>query len=344
MILFRCNVSPSVGAGHLTRCRTLAAMLVARGVACAMAGPDESWRLPGDDALFQSWTPLTWTTGEADAEAFIALASRLKARVAVMDDYRMDEPYQLRLRAAGLKWLQQFDASNPPPFWADFVANGGPRETPEHYRALARNPALEFLLGPEFAVLRPAFANLPPRDADRPLKRLLISFGGGDDRGMVVRTLEALMDEGPADVSVRVMSGVSNPGNAAIAGWIAGHAPDRAVLAINPEDVAGEYLNADLAVIAGGTSTFEAAAAGVPMLITAMADNQIRQGLGWQDRGAAIYLGRAPEVNPLDIAAQVTALAANDAARGAMSRAGQANVDGQGCARLVDRLMGAMNG
>ena len=30
MILFRCNVSPSVGAGHLTRCRTLAAMLAAR--------------------------------------------------------------------------------------------------------------------------------------------------------------------------------------------------------------------------------------------------------------------------------------------------------------------------
>ncbi|MFN3816875.1 PseG/SpsG family protein [Brevundimonas sp.] len=342
MILFRCNVSPSVGAGHLTRCRTLAAMLVERGVACAMAGPEESWRLPGDDALFQSWTPLTWTTGEADAEAFIALAERLGARVAVMDDYRMDEPYQLRLRSAGLTWLQQFDASNPPPFWADFVANGGPRETPEHYRALARNPALEFLLGPEFAVLRPAFCNLPPRKAGRPLKRLLISFGGGDDRGMVVRTLEALM-EGPDDLSLRVMSGAGNPGNGSIQSWIADHAPDRAMLAVNPEDVAGEYLNADLAVIAGGTSTFEAAAAGVPMLITAMADNQIRQGLGWQDRGAAIYLGRAPEVNPLDIAAHVAALAADDGRRTTMSRAGQANVDGQGCARLVDRLIGALN-
>ncbi|MBG7614031.1 flagellin modification protein FlmD [Brevundimonas sp. BAL450] len=343
MILFRCNVSPSVGAGHLTRCRTLAAMLVERGVTCAMAGPDETWRLPGDAALFQSWTPLTWTTGEADAAAFIALAERLGVRVAVMDDYRMDEPYQLRLRAAGLKWLQQFDASNPPPFWADFVANGGPRETPEHYRALARNPALEFLLGPEFAVLRPAFANLPPRDADRPLKRLLISFGGGDDQGMVVRTLEALTAGGPADLSLRVMSGASNPRNESIAAWIADHAPDRAVLAVNPDDVAGEYLKADLAVIAGGTSTFEAAAAGAPMLITAMADNQIRQGLGWQDRGAAIYLGRAPEVNPLDIAGHVAALAADDARRTAMSRAGQANVDGKGCARLVDRLIGALN-
>lgn len=344
MILFRCNVSPSVGAGHLTRCRTLAAMLVQRGVACAMAGPDDSWRLAGDDALFRSWTPLTWTTGEADAEAFIALADRLDARVAVMDDYRMDEPYQLRLRAAGLKWLQQFDASNPPPFWADFVANGGPRETPEHYRALARNPGTEFLLGPEFAVLRPAFANLPPHEADRPLERVLVSFGGGDDRGMVVRALEALIAEGPADVSVRVMSGAGNPGNSAIAAWIAEHAPERAVLAVNPDDVAGEYLNADLAVIAGGTSTFEAAAAGVPMLITAMADNQIRQGLGWQDRGAAIYLGRAPQVNPLDLAAHVRTLAADPAGRTAMSRAGQANVDGRGCARLVDRLIGAMKG
>src|SRR5690606_27663432 len=135
------------------------------------------------------------------------------------------------------------------------------------------------------AVLRPAFANLPARDANRPLRRLLISFGGGDDRGMAVRALEALMAQGPADLSMRVMSGASNPGNPVIADWIASHAADRAELVVNPDDVAGEYLNADLAVIAGGTSTFEAAAAGVPMLITAMADNQIRQGLGWQDRG-----------------------------------------------------------
>lgn len=342
MILFRCNVSPSVGVGHLTRCRTLAAMLVERGVGCAMAGPEDAWRLPGDAALFQSWTPLSWTSAEADAAAFVELAGSLGARVAVMDDYRVDEAYQRRLRAAGLRWLQQFDASNPPPFWADFVANGGPRETPEHYRALARNPATEFLLGPEFAVLRPAFAKLPARDANRPLRRLLISFGGGDDRGMAVRALEALT-AGPADLSMRVMSGASNPGNPVIADWIASHAADRAELVVNPDDVAGEYLNADLAVIAGGTSTFEAAAAGVPMLITAMADNQIRQGLGWQDRGAAIYLGRASEVDPLDIAAQATALGRDAARRAAMSRAGQANVDGQGCARLADRLIGALN-
>src|SRR5690606_26654521 len=156
-----------------------------------------------------------------------------------------------RLRAAGLRWLQQFDASNPPPFWADFVANGGPRETPEHYRALARNPATEFLLGPEFAVLRPAFAKLPARDANRPLRRLLISFGGGEDHGMAVRALGALT-AGPADLSMRVMSGACNPGNPVIADWIASHAADRAELVVNPDDVAGEYLNADLAVIAGG--------------------------------------------------------------------------------------------
>ena len=71
MILFRCNVSPSVGVGHLMRCRTLATMLTRRGVACAMAGPDKTWCRSNDAGLFEDWTPLPWTSGEEDATAFI---------------------------------------------------------------------------------------------------------------------------------------------------------------------------------------------------------------------------------------------------------------------------------
>lgn len=341
MILFRCNVSPSVGVGHLTRCRTLADAIVARGVTCAIAGPDETWREPEDARRFASWTPLPWTSAEADAAAFVALAGELGARVAVMDDYRIDEPYQLRLRAAGLKWLQQFDASNPPPFWADFVAHGGPTETPERYRALVRNPDTRFLLGPEFAVLRPAFAGLPPRQVDGPVGHILLSFGGGDDQGMTVRVLEALIDALPPSIRFRVMSGPRNPSIPAISTWLARNAAGRGDLSVDPVDVAGEYTASDVAVLAGGTSTFEAAAAGVPMLLVAMADNQIRQARGWAERGAAVYLGRAPQIGFDLLVEQAVALCEDRQRRVAMSRAGLAAVDGAGCERLVAHLLSA---
>lgn len=342
MILFRCNVSPAVGVGHLTRCRTLADALTAQGINCAMAGPEQTWRVLEDERRFTSWTPLPWTDAAADAAAFIALADKIGARVAVMDDYRIDEPYQLRLKAAGLKWLQQFDASNPPPFWADFVAHGGPSETTERYRALVRNPDSQFLLGPAFAVLRPVFATLPPRNADRPVEQILLSFGGADDQGMTIRVLEGLVGTLPSSIRFRVMSGPRNPSIPAISAWLDQHARDRVCLSVDPADVASEYTTSDLAVLAGGTSTFEAAAAGVPMLLVAMADNQIRQAQGWAQRGAGHYLGRAPGIDLDLLVERVATLCEDRQLRIAMSKAGRAAVDGKGCDRIVAHLLRAL--
>lgn len=343
MIVFRCNAAPSVGVGHLMRCRTLAAALRERGVPSVMIGPDDAWRTADDERLFDEWLPRAWTDPEADAGALIDVCRRLDARVAILDDYRVDEAYQLCLRHAGLKWMQQFNASAPPPFWGDWVVNAGPRETADRYAAQAQNPETAFLLGPEYAVLRPAFRNLPRRAPNGDVRRVLLSFGGGDDRGLIIQTLSALLENGPSELEYRIMSGARNPGNAHIARWIAANASHRAALSIDPLDVCAEYLACDLAVIAGGTSTFEAAAVGLPMIIVAMADNQINQALGWEERGAAVFVGALDTLRPEDVVRRAAALCADPAAVEAMARAGQENVDGGGCDRLVDRMVGGMS-
>ena len=44
--------------------------------------------------------------------------------------------------------------------------------------------------------------------------------------------------------------------------------------------------------MAGGTTTFEAAAMNLPMILVAMNDGQAAQSKAWQTLGGAIYVGR----------------------------------------------------
>lgn len=342
MIVFKCNASSDVGVGHLMRCRTLAADLRRRGHGAAMVGPAEEWRAAGDERLFDAWVPAEWAGARADALALADVCRRVGAEVVVLDDYRVDEEYQVCLREQGLKWMQQFNASAPPPFWGNWVVNAGPREAVDRYRGQIRNADTNFLLGPEYAVLRPEFRDLPKRNTGGRIRRILISFGGGDDRGLVVRMLSSLLEKGPADIEYRVMSGRRNPGNASIAQWIDDHAADRVVLSVDPVKVCDEYLACDLALIGGGTSTFEAAAVGLPMIIVAMADNQINQALGWQERGAAVFVGGLDSLRAEEVVSRVMALCVDPSRVVAMSSAGQASVDGGGSDRLVDRMIGVI--
>lgn len=338
VILFRCEVSAAVGIGHLMRSRTFAAVLRERGQRCIMVGPGADYRTDGDEALFDAWLPVPeWRSGEKDAGIVVDVARGHGARRAVIDDYRADEDFQSVLEDAGLVWMQHFDASKPRRFRADMIVHGSPSETAERWGPYLLNPETEMLFGPRYAVLRPEF---PPalRPDGRPVETILVSFGGGDDQGAIALTLETLAANLPS-VRFAVMSGARNPNNAAIGEWIAKSGDDRVTLHIQPQDVAGLFAGCDLAVLGGGISIYEAASCGLPMVLMALADNQLRQCAAWQELGTATFLGRVGEVGHEALAQEVAALVADDRRRAAMSAVGRASVDGRGAERLANHLL-----
>lgn len=339
MIIFRCNASATVGVGHLMRCRTLAAELKRQGVASVMVGPGEEWRTQQDAALFSDWVPMVWKDAISDAQALVSLARAYDRAVLVLDDYRVDEIYQRVLVDADLGWMQQFNSAAPPPFWGRWVVNGGPGEHAERYRPQMRNPQTRFLLGPDYAVLRPAFCT-PREKQAQTMDKVLVALGGGDDRGVTRKLLGGLLDKGPRHLRYRIMSGRSNPSNSLLSEWVAGEASGRVELSIDPEDVYAEYAWADMAIIAGGTSTFEAAALGLPMLIIAMADNQLNQARGWVERGAAFFMGHYGDLHVETVVSALSSLGHKDKFMD-MSLAARRAVDGRGCERLARVLVEA---
>lgn len=340
-VIFRCNVSASVGVGHLMRCREMARYLDTLGWRAVLLGPPDSLRQPADEALFAAWHSVEVRgTSEADAARVLALCDSHGTRHVVMDDYRVDPGYQQQLRDAGLRWLQQFDASAPWMFQPDLLVNASPYERREQYLPWLVDPArTETLFGPAYAVLRPAFAGFQARADGRAVRRVLVAFGGGDDRGAIDQALRALAGRLGAGVTLVIVSGAGNPRREAIAAAVAARPEGQAEFHVNPPDMAGLMRDCDLALIGGGTMSYEAAICGLPTVFVGLAPNQERPCRGWQDLTGAPFLGLVGTVPDETLHQAVSALVEDDDRRRVMAAKGRALVDGQGTQRLTDALL-----
>lgn len=270
--------------------------LCSQGKRCVMVGPAAEYAKSVDQETFEDWIPVPeWSSANEDAGRLIDMALKFEAEWLVLDDYRIDETYQLSLREGGLRWLQ-FDGSASKPLWADIVLNANPAARLEDYQAVLRNPNAHLLLGPRYAILRPEFDQVTLQEPRRPVKKILLTFGGGDDRGANQFVLSTLLPVTSPEQQFVVISGATNPSNPSLKRWIDAHGQGRVSLHIDPEQVASLFASCDLAVMAGGTSTYEAVRCGLPMILITIADNQVRQAKGWASLGLGLYLGSYGEV------------------------------------------------
>ena len=290
MILFRTDATPQIGFGHLTRCRALAYAVREQGESSVMVGPDQTYANKDDARLFDVWLPQAWSEAEADAIHLAALAEQFGAKKLALDDYRVNEAYQRVLRDKGLKWLQ-FEARTTHPIWADIVLNASPAAKVEDYTPVLRNPDAQLLLGPRYAVLRPEFASVEPLDPMRPIKRVLVTFGGGDDRGALLWCLKVLSPMLGEHTRLQVISGQANPRNAENLDWVAKTRQPWIEYAIQPPAPWALMSECHMAVMASGTTAYEANCCRLPMVLMSVVNNQHAPGLAWQQAGQAQYLG-----------------------------------------------------
>ena len=334
MIVFRCDANPHLGLGHLMRCRSLARALGEAGLACSMVGPSEIYRTDQDGSLFQHWLPVSgWEGARPDAAAFVAIANRLGARIAVMDDYRIDLDYQAILDKASIRWLQ-FEARGELPLLADLVLNANPAVSPDAYTGLLK-PGTRLLLGPRYAILRPEFSGLAPRTVKPEVENVLLTFGGGDDRGSFVQVLEAVLPIASLQTRFTLISGGHNPANDEISQWIERHASGCARLVIGPPNMVELMLDADLAIMAGGTTTYEAACCGLPMVLISIADNQVKQAQAWEREGIARYAGPRETCSDETLRDAFRTMAAFEVRQRVADLTRDEKFDGRGAARVA---------
>ena len=306
-IIIRCDASLLIGSGHVMRCRTLARELQRLGAEvtflCRRQSGDlisvlehefsvlvlseqiapvteigEIDSLQGRD-LYAAWLGCSQEQDAADCLHALQFAGLDHASWLVVDHYGLDAiweqiiltslPFHLRPRLLVIDDLadrpHQADCLLDQNFFGLATATRYQQLVPRHCRQL---------LGPHYALLSPEYARLHPLiPARNELRRVLVFFGGVDPANLTARALEALLDPALADLAVDVVLGLQSPHRQAVADLVA-RRPHTTLHGPLPS-LAGLIARADLAIGAGGATTWERACLGLPSLVVAIAANQL---------------------------------------------------------------------
>ena len=329
-VLFFADAGPLVGGGHVMRCLTLAEALAARGAACGFiaipaAGPVlEVFAGPDIERIA--------VTGDS-AEALAAAAARWSASAMVIDHYGFECGHEARLRETVRPLLVLDDLRRRHDCDVVLDSNLG--------RAAGDYPGVEALIGPDYALVRPAFAALREtalarRALNDPPRRLLVSLGLTDVGGITARVIENLLPS-LGDLTLDVVLGAGAPSLERLQALAASDA--RVRLHVNAQDMPALTAEADLAIGAGGSSTWERGCLGLPTIALVLADNQRPNALALEAAGASVVIEAGAEDFENQLRTAVRDLVGDEAARQAMSQAAAALCDGQGAGRVADRLL-----
>ena len=154
--------------------------------------------------------------------------------------------------------------------------------------------------------------------------RVLVCFGGSDPARVTERLVRVLAAS--LDAEVEAIVGASYAGSTD--GW---PVPVRR----DPSDLVERLATADLAVLGAGTMKFEAACLARPMVLLAVADDQLPVGPVFAATGAARFLGDGRTVDPVALAHSVAVLLGDPAALAEMGTMAARLVDGEGADRIA---------
>jgi UDP-2,4-diacetamido-2,4,6-trideoxy-beta-L-altropyranose hydrolase len=353
-IAFRTDATSQIGTGHFMRCLTLAEalkkqgaqirfvsrglpthlrdMLAAKGVQFASLDSETSAVVDGDLAHAQ-WLG---TSQAQDAQATIqALSDRQWDWIAV-DHYALDARWESALRASTKQIMAIDDLADrhhdcdvllDQNFYADM-----------HTRYEGRVPVhCQQLLGPGYALLRDEFRKLREQVKPRTgvVKKILVFFGGVDAdnyTGLAIRALAAI---GNKALHIDVVIGAQHPyreqiQQACVEQGFGCH--------VQTTRMAELMAEADLAIGAGGSASWERCCLGLPALLVALADNQIDIAKALDSAGACIYLGTKETANTLTIQRTITNLLDAHEQLKRISQRAVSLVDGIGVERVCQEL------
>ena len=333
-LLIRADASEQIGSGHVMRCLALAqawqeaggeVFLGARTLAETLK---RRWR----DEQIESRQIAT--SGD-DAGETVKLAREIGADWVVLDGYQFGTEFQRAIKNAGFRLLVVDDDGCAQHYAADLILNQNPCASRNMYPS--RNIGTELLLGTRYALLRREFLSARPANrAHAPrAARILVTLGGADLDNCTRKILEAVaVIEGLATTAI---VGPDNP-RAPELEELAKRADARIAIRQNPPDMPQLMAWADIAVSAAGTTCWELAFMGLPMLLVVLADNQRPNATCLDKLGTAANLGWHGALSEDKMRAAIVQTLDDPALRASMSQKGFELVDGRGASRVVRKM------
>jgi UDP-2,4-diacetamido-2,4,6-trideoxy-beta-L-altropyranose hydrolase len=316
------------------RCLTLAKELKRKGAEVRFAVNAEAYRFV-PSLKHVGYTVATVST-LADTSAW---PDRMDA--IVCDSYEFNANVERTLRSHASRIVVVDDLADRPHDCDVLIDSSLGRSVAEYCNLVPADTLI--LAGSRYAPLRSEFraardAALARRSTGAAVTRILVSMGLTDVDGITAKVVTGLLAT-RVQAQVDVVISPFAESRAALKSLADN---DRRVhMHIDPPapDMANLMTNADVAIGACGTTTWERCCLGLPSVLVVLADNQRPISVALERAGAAKVVSYLAHANPDMIATLVVELSNNTRARIAMAAAAAAIVDGKGVERICKSIL-----
>jgi len=341
-LIIRTDASTQIGTGHVMRCLALSQAWQERGGEVIFVLANKSSVL--ENRLLLEGMQVVYLSVETgspeDAKQTVDFARRFNAEWAVVDGYQFGAEYQKIIKNSGLNLLFIDDYGHADHYYADLVLNQNISANIDLYPS--REIYTKLLLGTQYILLRREFWQWRgwQRETKAIARKLLVTFGGSDPDNVTLKVIQALQQVNIDDLEVIVVVGASNPHHEILQKEIA---DSNLIISLkqNVHNMPELMAWADIAIAAGGSTSWELAFMGLPSLVISLADNQIAIAEHLGKYGLVTNLGWYEDISTEQIAAEIVQLSQMPSIRLKKSKIGKELVDGKGCERAIVEIQGA---
>ncbi|MGG0662691.1 UDP-2,4-diacetamido-2,4,6-trideoxy-beta-L-altropyranose hydrolase [Viridibacillus arvi] len=323
-VYIRTDASIQIGSGHVMRCLTLANQLKQKNVLVKFICREltgnmieyirqqdfEVFTLKEIDVLSHwDWTTEHWQEDARGTINFLQNENQL-INLLIVDHYSLDMKWEEMIRPFVGKIMVIDDLADRN-HDCDFLLDQNYYINMERrYKGLVSEKCMQFL-GPNFALLRDEFLAIDPtiilRDGE--IHNIFIFFGGADSSGETLKALYAIERLLHDEVKVNVVVGVSNPYTSKIKEFCDSY--KNIQLHCQIDYMAKLMLEADIAIGAGGSASWERIYVKLPSIVEIVADNQKELTEALETTNAIYSLGKNSDVKEHDIFQQLKLLIDN---------------------------------
>ncbi len=357
-IVIRADSSQQMGSGHVMRCLTLADELRQRGAqvlficrelpgnlinlieekgyqVLRLQRPGAEYCAIPDDVAHSAWLGVSWEQDVVDTINELPVET---PQWLIIDHYAIDSRWEEKLRPQVGKIMVIDDLADRQ-HDCDLLLDQNLYEGMESRYNNLVHESCNKLLGSKYALLRPEFtiARKNLRQRDGVVKRILVFFGGVDPTNETEKALQALASISDRQFEVDVVVGCGNRHKKRIKKICVENDAFHYHCQVN--NMAELMVAANLAIGAGGSTTWERCSLGLPALVIALAENQVNIAQSADNAGVLKCLGKLSEITSEVLLQQISTTIASEVILNTMSEKALNLVDGCGVLRVADNMV-----
>ncbi len=328
---FRCDASIEVGVGHVMRCLTLANALYDKGWICSFLTAKSSIEiLPDLKKSPYNILPIDYKPEQSD--------------LMVIDHYGLDQSYHSQCRQWSKKIMVVDDLANRQ-YDGDILLDQTYGRIQSDYTTRVP-PNCLILTGERYILLRSQFLDKRKkaeikRKVTKKVENILINFGSTNPKRIIQKTLKALNHFTAWGLQINIVCGslaqdLEELKN--LSREMTQNTNHAVSLHTDVKHMAQFMLEADLAIGAGGTTSWERACMGLPTLLIEIADNQSLVSKNLSKNKVVHYIGRIDQITSEDIINSFQNLCESSDLLSKMSQLSFTICDGLGVSRVVDYI------